>query len=396
MHAYTSQVLPVNPFIWTGAIDDYVSRQPFTERVALTLKGGTHVALFGPRGTGKTTFLHELAAELGREHGDDALGWQAIAVDLRRAISLPAFVGAVSDSLERHSDRALRRRGRAAFGRLEKEMQINLGVVKAGARSTARRDLNEAEILHRQLQALAEIGPRLVIAFDEFQRLNSCPGEPLSIIRSALMAPEHTGKLTLLLTGSLRERLQLMLHTDTEPIWDQTLDRDLPSLSPVDFADYLQARFAATGRPIEDRAVEHLLELTDAHPKRTQHLAWHVWDGARQGAAVTSDLVQVAFDDLVGSGSQSGDFARVIDTLLSGGDTDVNEARAMFLVAAGEAPGSRKAVARYGFSGPDAARRALQRLRERGLVTGGSGSWRIVDPLLAEWLRRNDPLRITG
>jgi hypothetical protein len=74
----------------------------------------------------------------------------------------------------------------------------------------------------------------------------------------------------------------------------------------------------------------------------------------------------------------------------------VNEARAMFLVAAGEAPGSRKAVARYGFSGPDAARRALQRLRERGLVTGGSGSWRIVDPLLAEWLRRNDPLRITG
>jgi len=385
----------VNPFIWTGAIEDYVSRQPFTERAALTLKGGTHVALFGPRGTGKTTFLGELADELRREHGADAPTWQAIAVDLRRAISLPAFVGAVSDALDGHPDRALRRRGRAAFGRLEKEMQINLGVVKAGAR-TARGEPNEAEILHRQLRALSEIGARLVVAFDEFQRVATCPGQPLSIIRSALMGPEHTGKLALLLTGSLRERLQLMLHTDTEPIWDQTLDLDLPGLNPADFADYLQHRFAATGRPIQDRAVEHLVELTEAHPKRTQHLAWHVWDRAPDAEEIASDLVQEAFDELVGTAAQSSDFARVIDTLLSGDDTDVNEARAMFLIAAGEAPGSRKAVARYGFSGPDAARRALERLRARGHLTGGAGRWHVVDPLLAEWLRRNHPLRPEG
>ncbi len=387
--------MALNPFIWTGAIEDYVSRHPFTERMATTLKGGTHVALFGPRGTGKTTFLGELASELQRHHGADAPAWQAIAVDLRRAISLPAFVGAVSDALDRHPDRALRRRGRGAFGRLEKEMQINLGVVKAGAR-TARGEPNEAEILHGQLRALSEVGPRLVVAFDEFQRLASCPGQPLSIIRSALMGPEQTGKLALLLTGSLRERLQLMLHTDTEPIWDQTLDLDLPGLDSAEFASYLQHRFAATGRPIQDRAVEHLVELTEAHPKRTQQLAWQVWDRASTTDEIASDLVQEAFDELVGPESQSSEFARLVDTLLSGSDTDVNEARAMFLIASGGAPGSRRAASRYGFSGPDAARRALERLRARGLVAGGTGGWHVVDPLLAEWLRRNDPLRPEG
>lgn len=56
----------------------------------------------------------------------------------------------------------------------------------------------------------------------EFQRLNGCPGEPLSIIRSALTEAESGGTISLLLTGSLREKLELMLHTDTEPIWDQT------------------------------------------------------------------------------------------------------------------------------------------------------------------------------
>jgi energy-coupling factor transporter ATP-binding protein EcfA2 len=388
--------MPINPFRWTGPIDDYVSRQPFTKRIALTLKGGTHAALFGPRGTGKTTFLTELAGELEREQEPDAPPWHLIAIDLRRAISLPAFVGAVSDALERHPDRGLRRRGRAAFGRLEKEMQINLGVVKAGARTTSRRELNESEILHRQLRALMEISPRLVIAFDEFQRLDSCPGEPLSIIRSALMGADNTGNLTLLLTGSLRERLDLMLHNDTEPIWDQTLDLELPSLSSAEFADYLQDRFAASGHAIDDRAVEQLLELTEGHPKRTQHLAWHVWDRAQPDEDLNSDVVQEAFDGLVGPGSQTPDFARPIDTLLSGSDADVNEARAMFLIATGEAPGSRKAVARYGFSGPDASRRALERLRERGLVAHDDRGWRVVDPLLAEWLRRNDPLRFGG
>ena len=58
----------LNPFIWSDAIDDLsrtVSRGEFTERIALHLKSGTNVALFGPRGTGKTTFTLQLAARAG-------------------------------------------------------------------------------------------------------------------------------------------------------------------------------------------------------------------------------------------------------------------------------------------------------------------------------------------
>ena len=38
----------------------------FATRVALTLKGQTNVALFGPRDTGKTTFTNQLGLELAR------------------------------------------------------------------------------------------------------------------------------------------------------------------------------------------------------------------------------------------------------------------------------------------------------------------------------------------
>lgn len=385
----------MNPFIWTGPIEDGVPRQPFTEKAALTLKGGTHVALFAPRGTGKTSFLHELGHDLEREHEPDAPAWDLIIIDLRRAISQAAFIGAVSDAIEQHPNKNLRRKGKAAFGRLEKEMKLNLGVVKAGVRSAAQRELNEGEVLHRQLTALTELSERLVIAFDEFQRLNNCPGEPLSIIRSALMGTEQTGRLSLLLTGSMRERLELMLHSDTEPIWDQTLDQDLPPIDSGDFADYLQDRFEATGRPIEERAVEQLVELTSSHPKRTQHLAWHVWDRSSDKEEVSTAAVQEAFDDLLESGNYNTDFSRLIETLLSGNETEVNDARALLLVASDDLPGSDKSAQLYGLTNADATRRALQRLNDRGLIDASGGEWAIVDPLLAEWLRRYNPVRIS-
>jgi len=387
-----SCAMPLNPFVWETAIDDGVPRDPFTGETALQLKAGTHIALFGPRGTGKTSFTLQLRRELGRDHEPDAPPWQMLRIDLRRAISLPAFVGAVRTALERHPDGRLRRRTGDAWKRLEKSIGINLGVVAAGVRGGGRQALNEAEILHDQLLALTQASDRLVVVFDEFQRLGGCPGEPLSIVRSALMEPEAAGKVSLLLTGSLREKLELMLHTDTEPIWDQTHDVALPPIEAAPFATYLEHAFAASGKPIDERAADLLVELTEAHPKRTQHLAWEAWEAAEEGAGIDTDAVQAAFDRLLSTRSHSTDFGAVVDGLLAGEDSEGNGAKALFLVASGASPASRTAPRRYGLSGPDTAKRALDRLRARGVVEGSGAHWRVVDPLFAEWLRRNDPL----
>jgi hypothetical protein len=381
----------LNPFTWTDVVqsDNAVPRQAFTERVALTLKGGTHVSLFGPRGTGKSSFLLEEVEELARDHGPDAPPWSMIIIDLRTAISIPAFVGVISAALGSHPDNRLRRRATNAFRDLEKEIGINLGVFKAGVR-TRGTDLNDEVILRSQLAALPKVSERLVIAFDEFQRLNNCPGEPLSQIRSALMGPEHAGHVSLLFTGSLRERLQLMLKTDTEPIWDQAHDMDLPDLPFDEFVAYIEFRFESSGRPIRDEAAEHLVRLGSNHPKRTQQLAWNVWEAADDGETIDVDLVDETYEELVSSEDQ---VAQVVDKLLGGDDAEVNEARALFLIGSGESPGSRKTAKTYGLTDESAAIRAVDRLRSRGLVTRGNGDHRIVDPLLAEWLRRNSPIR---
>jgi hypothetical protein len=102
--------------------------------------------------------------------------------------------------------------------------------------------------------------------------------------------------------------------------------------------------------------------------------------------------VQGAFDALLASGRDNTDFAQIIDTLLSSDDTDVNDAKALFLLAGDASPGSEKDARRYGLPDNRATTRALERLRDRGYVTRAGRAWRIVDPLLAAWLQTQDPL----
>src|SRR4029078_5782402 len=87
----TLQAMALNPFVWDRPLDDpakIIGMEGFAHQVALTLKGQTNVALFGPRDTGKTTFTNQLALELARFHGPDAPPFDVLKVDLQRVVSI--------------------------------------------------------------------------------------------------------------------------------------------------------------------------------------------------------------------------------------------------------------------------------------------------------------------
>jgi hypothetical protein len=100
-----------------------------------------------------------------------------------------------------------------------------------------------------------------------------------------------------------------------------------------------------------------------------------------------------AYDRLVQTIERS-EYASVLNVLMSGDEAEANEVRALQLLAdrGGEHVTSRGLVTRYGFSSHSRVPTSLSRLRRRGLVDQREGSWYIVDPLFAEWLRRASPL----
>jgi hypothetical protein len=385
----------LNPFVWDRPLDDpakIIGMDAFAHRVALTLKGQTNVALFGPRDTGKTTFTHQLALELANSHGEDAPPFDVVKINLQRVVSIPGFIGCVHDAMVSHPVKRVRRAAQRQIGVLEKQIGFDIKVVKGSVRRSGVKPAQDAETLHAQLIALRSLSEHLVIVFDEFQRLRHCPGDPLAVIRSALMSA-GANHVSLLFTGSIRNALKMMLEDSEQPIFREAADMQLPTIDRVDFLEYLDFQFEATGKPAEEQALEHLLNVTGAHPRSTQQLAWECWGDTPPGQAVTLDTVVRAHDRLVHTIERS-EFAAVLNVLISGDEGEVNEVRALQLLAdrGGGTITSRPLATRYGFSSHSRVRPALERLRARGLVDERDGAWYIVDPLFDEWLRRASPL----
>lgn len=385
----------LNPFIWDRPLDDpskIVGMEAFANRVALTLKGQTNVALFGPRDTGKTTFTNQLALELAKDHGADAPPFDVVMVNLQRVVSVPGFIGCVHDAMIGHPVKSLRRAAQRQISALEKEIGFDIRVVKGSVKRPAVNPAQDGETLHAQLLALRSLSDHLVVVFDEFQRLRHCPGDPLAIIRSALMS-SGSNHVSLLFTGSIRNALKMMLEDSGQPIFGEAAQMQLPEISRVDFLEYLDFQFEATGKPADEDALNYLLNATRAHPRSTQQLAWECWTATPVGERVTLDAAIDAHDRLVQTIERS-EFASVLNVLMSGDEAEVNEVRALQLLAdrGGENVTSRPAAARYGFSSHSRVRPALVRLQGRGLVDVRDDGWYIVDPLFAEWLRRASPL----
>jgi len=385
----------LNPFIWDRPVDDpskIIGMDAFAHRVALTLKGQTNVALFGPRDTGKTTFINQLELELRKDHGGDAPPFDVVKVNLQRVVSIPGFIGCVHDAMVEHPEKRLRRGAQRQIGVMEKEIGFDIRVIKGTVRSPAITPAQDAETLHAQLVALRSLSNHLIVVFDEFQRLRHCPGEALSIIRSALMS-SGANHVSLVFTGSIRNALQMMLENSNEPIFGEAAQMQLPAISRADFLEYLEFQFEASGKPADEDALNHLVNATDAHPRGTQQLAWECWVDTPPGDRVTLDTVMIAHDRLVQAIERS-EFAAVLNVLMGGDEGEINEVRALQMLAdrGGERLTSRPLVTRYGFGAAARVAPALNRLQRRGLVDRRERSWYIVDPLFKEWLRRASPL----
>ena len=385
----------LNPFVWDRPLEDpakIVGMEPFAHQVALTLKGQTNVALFGPRDTGKTTFTNQLAIELAHEHGSDAPRFDVLKVDLQRVVSLPGFIGCVHDALMNHPARHLRRAARRQIEALEKEIGFDIKVIRGSVRTRPVAAEESAEQLHAQLLMLRALSEHLVVIFDEFQRLRHCPGDPLAIIRSALMST-GANHISLLFTGSIRNALQMMLEDSRQPLFGEAASMQLPAIGTAEFLEYLDFQFQATAKPADDEALTYLLNATRAHPRSTQQLAWGCWNATAAGEPMTLQTAIDAHERLVQTIERS-EFSAVLNVLISGDDAEVNEVRALQMLAdrGGETVTSRPVILRYGFSSPSRVTPALERLQSRGLIDVRDRVWYIVDPLFAEWLRRSSPL----
>lgn len=368
----------MNPFDYQSPVGAgfLIDRRAELEALQGAAADRTAIRLAAPRRYGKTSLLDAHVAAMR------AVGHRAVRVDFSK-------VATISDAATRlaiaygHLPADPRRRAARWTARLGVSARIGPFGAQVAPRSSrpgpddARAAL--LELLDVPL-GLAEADAGLtVVCFDEFQDLLVADTQLDGLVRSVI---QHHGRAAAYVFAGSQPSLMQALFSDQErPFYGQARPLELPPL-PVDEAahdiaallerDHLLAR--------APDSVDELLAFTGGHPQRTMLLAHHLYEVLDAGGGdhdPTLEAVERALTETRDAHQALWDALSRVERIVC------------LALADGQSPtGSRVA------DDHRVARSTLQAGVDRLLADGRQvqrsegGSPMLLDPLLAEWLRR--------
>jgi len=367
----------VNPFRYDGPVDpgDLIDRDDEAAALLDRAHEGHNARVVAPRRYGKTSLLKRLLADVERD------GLVGVYVNFFGVLSLDD----VSERVERAYATQLTGPLGRWFAGLSRSLKPTLraggGPVPASAEVTLR--AGQASLLDR-LAVPAKLhgkhGRRVVVVFDEFQDVLRAGEQTDAIIRSEI--EQHAGAASYVFAGSHPGMMDALFGTRRRAFYGQAAPVPLAELPPEDVAEYVGARFEATGRDAGE-ALGPLLDLAGGHPQRTMLLAHHLWRHTPAGAAADSDTWR---DTLAGVGH---DVAGELTAVWSG--VSNTQRRILTAVAENTAPlYGREVRARQNLPRTGANRKSLEALEAAGEIAAATGTatgYRVIDPLLEVWLR---------
>jgi hypothetical protein len=365
----------VNPFIYQGPVPraHLIDRRVELEALQDAAANRVAIRLAAPRRFGKSSLLEAHIAAM-REAGH-----RAVRVDLAKV----ATVGDVAARIA-HAYTELPADPRRTVRRWAGRLGISAAPAGVGlsiAPAPPRLGPDEARAALLQLldipKALFELDQGLtVVCFDEFQDLLVADDALDGLVRSIIQY--HAESAAYVFAGSQPSLMRALFSDYERPFYGQARPLTLPSLPVAEAAEDIEGILARDGLE-PGGAVDELLAFSGGHPQRTILLSHHLHellDGEAPddpaSAAVNLALIETA------DAHQA-----VWDGL------GRNERVVLLAFADGQAPAG-SIVAEQHRIPRSSLRDALLRLVTDQQLVGEAedGHPYLLDPLLAEWLRR--------
>jgi len=378
--------LATNPFRF-GRI---VSGDAFTDREAdllaleRELRGGQNILIEAPRRFGKTSLILEVKRQL-EAAGIPVAYLDCMLVPSRARLAdrlASAYLDAFKSPAQRAEDwvvqhlKAFRLRPTLT---LDSEGHASLSFEAASAGTPNLDALLEQIFQEPELIAREGKKKRVVVILDEFQDLMELGVTLLRQLRAVIQHQQHVSYAFL---GSRQALLRRAVHERNAPLLKMARPYPLGPLPREEFANFLMARFRASGRPLPKDAIHALIDFTGAHPNDTQEAAHFLWEVALLPLS-TTELVSTAI-------------SRVLDAEAAQMTVlwhDSAPAQRNLLVALVEWGGRniyREDYRRRANLGPaTTVQRAIQTLIDRELVDmETNGAYTIKERFFEEWIRR--------
>jgi hypothetical protein len=357
-----------SPFPYQGPLEaDLVSgRDELVTDLIQRVTSRRVTALLGPRRYGKTSVLRRLAADLSEVN--------TIWVDLYEVASMAdvavrfdnalAAVGGPFAAVARH---------------LAASVSLNLGAIRVELSGPARNRPDPALALHSLLDTLVGAAGRepTLLVVDEFSSIGRVPGAA-GALRTALQ--HHYNDLGIVFAGSHPSMMRALFTSRPEPFYGQADLVDIGPLTGSAVEDIVSSGFASTGRDAGHLA-GLITSFAAGHPQRTMQLADACWRQAAPRTAFAVGTWLAALEEVRGATAEG------MERLYSG--FEAGERAVLRAVAlSGSVYGAEAALLDLSNG---TATHARNTLLDKGDIIRTGTDISVVDPLLADWLRRRFP-----
>jgi len=362
-----------SPFPYHGplAAEQVTGRDALVLDLRKRLEARKLTALLGPRRYGKTSVLRRVTADM------EKAGASTVWIDLYGMSSMGDLAGAVDTGLASVPGR----RPRELLDAIAGTFSLRLGVVGVEL-AKGRRDRPDAVLVLRSLlRVLVEASQRhdIVLVLDEFSSIAGVENAA-SVLRTELQ--HHYRDLSIVFAGSQPSTMTQLFADQAQPFFAQA---DLVVIEPLpdhEVRGIVDRGFRRTKRRA-DVTLGALVAMAEGHPQRAMQLADALWEATDAGGiatAATWEAAVAAVRSEVDSGSE-----RLFELL------PVGHQKTLRVVAVGGSVFGAAADALELPSGT--ARAAVAALVGNGwLRRDHDDRLRLVDPMLADWIRRRFPV----
>ena len=366
-----------NPFKFGDPVkgEYYLARPELTNTITQFLSNRIHIVLIGPRRFGKTSFIFNLLEELERQ------SYVCISVDIFNITSHRDFLQQLLRALS--SKKNLWSKVKDFFSHLRPKMLAdidpNSGNPSFGITMEPFPEGDIKEAIQDALTGLNKLGPRVILAIDEFQKICEIDDQGWleATLRTHMQQQQNTA---FLFTGSRKSLIYDMLNNNTRPLYRSCQTIEFPSFGD-EFTDWVIERFLKVRITCDKKAVQHLRKLVQDTPNYVQMVCFHlVAEGIHP---ITQAAVEKALTKVVRQN------AYAYQTLLN--SLTLTQQRVLRLAAKeGKQIFHRQLLTKYEISSGAALASALKALKEKGILDEEGthkGSVVFDDPLFAIWLK---------
>jgi hypothetical protein len=376
--------MSTNPFRYGAlALDEaFTDREAEVAELLTDVLNGQDVVVFAPRRYGKSSLVWRVSQEAVAR--DVLVGHVNLMTTPTKERLAEKLAETIHDDLASTLFRTRERLRVFAGLRITPIVTVDPQTGKLGFSFDAGRQPQDLEATLERLlelpgQLAAERGRTVALVLDEFQEIVDIGPELPKLMRSVFETQPAVAHVYL---GSKRHMLERIFDDENEPFWRSAKQMELGVIAPPLFRAYIETQFERTGRRIETAVVDRVLDTTHGHPYATQELCYFLWAETPEDGSAGAEQHDGALEKLLRA--EHAHFGLVWEKAA--------RVQRLVLHALAREPGRPLAGEyrrRHGLPGPSSVQRALDALSREELVGRDErGDHRIVEPFLAEWLRR--------